>query len=308
MLRGISGAYEKLLAVAQGALIFPDVIEGLALGRFVDFRQVFRTPMSPWGAPQNRHDPGLVWIRRPHLRLSGVARGGDVPVLGCLPGDADYRWDVTYDRNGFRNPVDLDRADVAVIGDSIVEGYYVPQSDLLTSRLAARFGVTVANLGQNGYGPQQELIVLTRFALPLHPRVIVWVFYDGNDLDDIHGYPLLQSQSHVLAHPLSGFWHRSFTRNVLKASRRLLFPCRPNETVRRQTATIIGRNGVAQTLLFKYPGQPLTPRDLDALNQFRAILGEAAERAAADGARLIVAFAPEKFRVYHGIARFDSES
>ena len=89
---------------------------------------------------------------------------------------------VRYDRNGFRNSVDLQQADIVVIGDSYIEGYMTPESKLATTLLGQLQGKTVANLGHSGYGPQQELVVLKRYGLPLHPHTVIWAFFEGNDL------------------------------------------------------------------------------------------------------------------------------
>ena len=95
-----------------------------------------------------------------------------------------FRWDVTRDANGFRNATDLKSADIAVIGDSFVEGMAVPYEKTMTSILARLQGKVAANLGQPGYGLQQELIVLKRYGVPLQPRTLIWMFYEGNDLSD----------------------------------------------------------------------------------------------------------------------------
>ena len=64
----------------------------------------------------------------------------------------------------------------------------LPDSMLATTHLAKLTQKTVANLGQSGYGSQQELVVLKRYALPLHPESVVRVFYEGNDLRDAARY------------------------------------------------------------------------------------------------------------------------
>lgn len=75
----------------------------------------------------------------------------------------------------------MDRADVVVIGDSYVESPMLPGSSLLTTQLSHQLQTSVANLGISGYGPEQELVVLKRYALNLQPKTIVWVFFEGND-------------------------------------------------------------------------------------------------------------------------------
>ena len=80
------------------------------------------------------------------------------------------------------------RADVVVVGDSFVEGLHVRDDRLVTSCIARATGLSVANLGRSGDGPQQERFVLERFGLPKRPKVVVWMFYEGNDLEDASEY------------------------------------------------------------------------------------------------------------------------
>ena len=87
-----------------------------------------------------------------------------------MPPDPSRTVVIRYDRNGFRNAKTLETAEVVVIGDSYVEGYLMSDEHLLTTHLSKLQGMSVANLGHSGYGPQQELAVLRRFGLPLKPK------------------------------------------------------------------------------------------------------------------------------------------
>jgi hypothetical protein len=62
----------------------------------------------------------------------------------------------------------------------------------MPATVARLLDCTVANLGQSAYGPQQELAVLKRFGASLGPRLCIWTFYEGNDLDDVERYEQLR--------------------------------------------------------------------------------------------------------------------
>ena len=108
----------------------------------------------------------------------------------------------------------------------MVEGMTISDAAIATSVLSRLQGKVVANLGQYGYGPQQEFAVLQRYALPLEPRTVIWMFFEGNDLSDAADYRELQQ------HP-PGFWNffvqRSFTRFAIRRVKRLTAPNRPPE-------------------------------------------------------------------------------
>ena len=203
----------RILLVAASLAIGLFLIEIPALTGMVDYGRILGVN-SQW-IPRNRvPDAELIHAGRPYARFSGSARGGSALLDYRIPqsGTTHYQWDVAYDGHGFRNRSDLASAAIAVIGDSFVEGMTVPENQLLTSVLARRENTTVANLGQSGYGPQQELVVLKRYALALHPRTVVWMFYEGNDLADVETYDRALGASQ---RSWDIFWAHSFTRNAL---------------------------------------------------------------------------------------------
>jgi hypothetical protein len=96
---------------------------------------------------------------------------------------------VTYqsDEHGFNNPTGLYRAghiDIVLIGDSFTHGACVAPGEDIASRLR-RTGKTIINLGYNGNGPLIELAIIKEYAELLRPEIVLWVYYEGNDLKDL---------------------------------------------------------------------------------------------------------------------------
>lgn len=80
---------------------------------------------------------------------------------------------------------------IAVIGDSFVDSSNLPDDDALTSIIEKQLAscpafagrhVEVLNFGVSGYGTAQEELMLEQRIAPLHPDLVVLVFYVGNDL------------------------------------------------------------------------------------------------------------------------------
>ncbi len=94
-------------------------------------------------------DRELLWLHEPYYQFEADYEGNLGRAL-CLPRDASRRVAVRYDRNGFRNAADLDKADIVVIGDSYVEAPMIRDKALSTTVLAGLQGRTVANLGNSG--------------------------------------------------------------------------------------------------------------------------------------------------------------
>jgi hypothetical protein len=218
---------------------------------------------------------------------------------------------VRYDQNGFRNDHEIGEASVVVLGDSFVEAGLVPTNDLLTTRLNKLLGTEVANLGQSGYGPQQELIVLRRYGLPLKPRLVLWFFFEGNDLLDMPRYErMLQEQAQALK-AQNSFKARSFTKNVLDLLATLTSP-QPNQisTEANDRACIFQNSQAetAETLYFAYGGNPLSREEIELLEEVQAIFQDAQETSAENGAQFVLVFVPTKFRVYERFCQFKPES
>jgi hypothetical protein len=119
-------------------------------------------------------------------------RYGDIVRMGFIPADvADgvlHRFRFHTDAEGFRNPRVRDRIDVAALGDSFTDAMTIDAADAWTTRLERDSGLAVQNYGTAGFGPQQELRVLTDYALRHHPRVVVLAYFAGNDLFDAEAF------------------------------------------------------------------------------------------------------------------------
>jgi hypothetical protein len=90
------------------------------------------------------------------------------------------------DRHGFNNPDALwdgPPPQIAMIGDSFTHGSCVSRDQNMESILQRRFGPTL-NLGVGGDGPLLELAALTEYAEPMRPKIVLWVFCEGNDLNE----------------------------------------------------------------------------------------------------------------------------
>ena len=101
-------------------------------------------------------------------------------------GDVDFAY--TTDAQGFRNPTPCgspDSADIVLIGDSEVFGFGVDDRFTWTSLLAQQLRHTcLVNLGLPGMAPKQYLRVYQVHGKPLHPKLVIFGLFPGNDLGD----------------------------------------------------------------------------------------------------------------------------
>jgi hypothetical protein len=289
------------LLLLASVILTLSLIEFPAFINVLDYREIFGLNFA-WWPINNVKDPELIHIRRPYAHFSGETRGGGATKYHRIPPSdmTFYRWDVKCDRNGFRNPVGLKSADIAMIGDSFIEGLTVADNELVSSRLAHLQGQVVANLGQSAYGPQQELIVLKRYGLPLRPRTVLWMFSEGTDLKDVVYY------DRVMYHP-PNFWQAFLDRSLTKIVRnRLRTP--PKFPGVSCAGVFQASGGKTVTLYFTTRALPFSKQDLDAIDETTRIIADAHNLCAAQGARLIFVFVPEKFRVFHAFCQFPQGS
>lgn len=259
--------------------------------------------IKPWEDPRNQFDRELMYTRRPGERIVGETTGDLVYWLG-ISTQQRYHVDAQYDRHGFRNDHEIGAASVAVIGDSFVEAGLLAPAQMLSTRLSRLLSVEVANLGLGGYGPQQELVVLRRYALPLHPQVVVWCFFEGNDLLDVSRYQEFARDADAHLKELYSFTNRSFTHQAWQAlanataSRSTLDG---TEAHRRSCRLRGGDSGAADTIYFDYAAAPLSPTESASLDVAESQLLEAQRMTAASGAAMMLVYVPIKFRVYEGL-------
>jgi hypothetical protein len=93
------------------------------------------------------------------------------------------------DRYGFNNPdSEWDSANInwLMVGDSFTRGSAVQVGEEIAGQIRYLTNSTIINLGISGNGPLTELASLTEYAKSLQPSKVLWVYFDGNDLDNMH--------------------------------------------------------------------------------------------------------------------------
>ena len=91
------------------------------------------------------------------------------------------------DEYGFHNPKTIwneKRFDIAAVGDSFTHGYCVP-SDKNFVRLIGQHHPASVNLGVSGNGPLTTLATIKEYLQFAKPAVVLWFFWEGNDLSDL---------------------------------------------------------------------------------------------------------------------------
>ena len=278
-------------------LVHWDVILRRATGEGMDYTTayVYDVDLS------FRRIPRLAWSARP---------ASDVEQQFGLPRTAQERITFTYDRWGYRNATEMNHADVVLIGDSYVEGWYVSDNQTVAAQLAARLGRPVANLGVAGYGSLQELLVLRTDALKRQPRAVGWFFFEGNDLYDDQRFensrlapPPTATETVPHREGLAakhGWKKRSFVTNALRRLRRWSHPLVPNRAP--YWALIRDSTGATSKIYFAdYAAVPWTRFEEERWLATRAAFEQGWSLLKTRGIQLVFVYVPIKFRVYRDV-------
>ena len=114
-----------------------------------------------------------------------LASVSNIDALLC---NEDGRW-IHYksDSHGFNNPNEQWHSagvDIVALGDSFTHGYCVPPEANFIARIRGRYPSTL-NLGIAGDGPLLMLAKMKEYVPALHPKIVLWFYYEGNDLTDL---------------------------------------------------------------------------------------------------------------------------
>lgn len=113
------------------------------------------------------------------------------------------------DRYGFNNPDeewDKKEIEYLLVGDSFTHGCCVNRPNDISSVLRILSNKSVLNLGYGGNGPLIEYATLREY-LNTNIKKVLWVYYEGNDLDDLKN----ERENNILVKYLNDL---NFTQNL----------------------------------------------------------------------------------------------
>jgi len=261
-------------------------------------------------------DDELEYRRPPRVNWSGMAAT-----------DLENQWLVRpatlrslafeYDARGYRNSTEIDRAEIALLGDSFVDGWYVTEQETTANVLQTELHSSVANLGVAGYGTMQELIVLKQEVSRLRPSVVFWFFFEGNDLYDdwryertVKSLASVKVRTHAAGQPITRAqtWRqRSLAGTFLRLLRAWSDPLIPNRM------PYFGRlampSSAQQNIAFAdYASVAWSPWLAERWRQTKQTFEEGARYCRQHGIRLIICYVPDKLRVYRPFVEFPEDS
>jgi hypothetical protein len=112
-----------------------------------------------------------------------------------------YRWRHTTDSFGFRNPPDLETRRLLLLGDSMIYGHGVEESDTVTHFLRSEHGLPAYNMARQGDTLYQQYVVSRLHARELGSSIaLLFVF-----LNDFHDLELYRNDRQLAERPEEGW-------------------------------------------------------------------------------------------------------
>jgi hypothetical protein len=190
------------------------------------------------------------------------------------------------DRYGLRNPVDKEDPRVACLGDSVLVAGLVPVESIVTERLERTLGVSVLNVSEVGYSPQEEVIRFQTTGLDPN-RLIVHFIFEGNDLGDSYEWRQWRHRALKTEWPTSG---------LVKTALRLLDQPR-RAAGRRRIGVCSAGASPPQTVHFLYDTLR-SDRESEWVHVREALLA-ARDEVESSGGRYAIVVVPSKLTVLH---------
>lgn len=279
----------RLVAMNAGVVFVLVAFELVAVAGIVDYRDIFMGAATLRGGIDER----LRHMSRPNVRIEGNVAPDLVSWLGADAEPVPYVFET--DRYGLRNPVDKEDPRVACLGDSVLVAGLVPVESIVTERLQRSLGVSVLNVSEVGYSPQEEVIRFQNTGIDAN-RLIVHFIFEGNDLGDSYEWRQWRDRALATEWPASG---------LVKSALRLL-----DEPRRAAGRRRIGRCSTGasppQTVHFLYDTLR-SDRESEWVHLREALL-EARDQVLSNGGRYAIVVVPSKLTVLHSFCSWPAGS
>lgn len=221
------------------------------------------------------------------------------------------------DEHGFHNPRGMwkkQSADIVTLGDSYTHGVCVPTDKGFVATIRSQRPHTI-NLGVNGHGPLTSLATLKEYGESLKPKLVLWFYYEGNDLRDLDGWeknsPLLKRyvessfSQHLIEHQieidqlLKAYIDREMAKAETPVSVEKIIKL---QHLRRALRVFRDRRSTEQGLqaeLVEYLRESGAPAAAEDLQLFERVLAEARDTVSSWGGRLVFVYLPtwERYRI-----------
>jgi hypothetical protein len=255
----------------------------------------YRIPTTPFGEAYYRRPGSTSW--------TGKVVTAQMQRIGY-----DAKWfpneqEITlqYDQAGFRNPADLEDWEIVVIGDSFTELGNLEYDDLVSTQLGSLIDRSVKNLGISYTGILNQTACLEHFGIAKSTKHVVWVFFEGNDLQDmvLESQRLSRIETGAKGH-VDLIANRKTQSSLTGAIQNALFTPSRLEIYGPAVNATLSRG--SESVRFKLDYTPVGSEMLGPVgDQFRVAIEKLADLCRQRELKLWCVYMPTKRRVFHSL-------
>ena len=255
----------------------------------------YRIPTTPFGEAYYRRPGSTSWT-------------GKVVTTQMQRIGYDAKWfpneqEITlqYDQAGFRNPADLEDWEIVVIGDSFTELGNLEYDDLVSTQLGSLMDRSVKNLGISYTGILNQTACLEHFGIAKSTKHVVWVFFEGNDLQDmvLESQRLSRIETGAKGH-VDLIANRKTQSSLTGAIQNALFAPSRLEIYGPAVNATLSRG--SESVRFKLDYTPVGSEMLGPVgDQFRVAIEKLADLCRQRELKLWCVYMPTKRRVFHSL-------
>jgi len=255
----------------------------------------YRIPTTPFGEAYYRRPGSTSW--------TGKVVTAQMQRIGY-----DAKWfpneqEITlqYDQAGFRNPADLEDWEIVVIGDSFTELGNLEYDDLVSTQLGSLMDRSVKNLGISYTGILNQTACLEHFGIAKSTKHVVWVFFEGNDLQDmvLESQRLSRIETGAKGH-VDLIANRKIQSSLTGAIQNALFAPSRLEIYGPAVNATLSRG--SESVRFKLDYTPVGSEMLGPVgDQFRVAIEKLADLCRQRELKLWCVYMPTKRRVFHSL-------
>ena len=112
---------------------------------------------------------------------------GPINKISLGSNEDGYREIINNDKFGFKNSNKIydKKINIIVVGDSFAEGIPFGNENNIASQITSNSKMNALNLGIGGTGPLTSYATIKEYGENFQPETILYLFYEGNDLDDL---------------------------------------------------------------------------------------------------------------------------
>jgi len=285
----------RIVSIHLGVLTLLVLIEAFALVGIVDFRMTLGETGVGKLFGRYKPDKRLRSVGKPNQVFKGTTYQDLTKILGVKSDPIHFM--IQTDRFGLRNPPGNEDPEVLLLGDSILQAGLIPVERTVTEKLEAALGVSVMNISEPAYCPQEELIRLETTGIDVQGKIVIQFIFEGNDLGGSRTWRMWRQRRFQSEWPYSGLM-----KNLVG------FLHEPKHVLSDSLFGLFTDSSGQETRVYFFYDSVTIASQMNEMPYLKAEFSEAKNKIESSGGIYAIAFVPTKLTVLHRFCKWPKGS